>query len=287
VTSVERLLCLGDDALIMAQRLSWWCSRAPEMEEDVALANIALDQLGVARQLLGYAGELTGTDEDGLAYRRDAAEFRNCILVELPEFDFAFTIAKLLFVSAYQHPLYQQLTTAGDQRLAGVAAKAVKESAYHLDHAILWTLRLGDGTAESHRRMQSAIDALWPYTDELFEPAAQAVRPVWLATVLPALDQATLRRPPEAAPVDDAPPEAAPVDDAPPEAAPVDDAPPEAAPVDDAPPEAAPLNAAPPNAGPTDDLMVQGGRAGRHTPALTELLAEMQVVHRAHPGAIW
>src|SRR5213076_1819032 len=139
VTGADYVLRLGDDALIAAQRLAEWCSRAPEMEEDVALANIALDQLGVARLLLTYAGELEGAgrDEDALAYLRDDREYRNCLLVELPEPDFAVVMAKLLFLSAYQKPLYDRLAAGPDERLAAIAGKARKESAYHLDHASL------------------------------------------------------------------------------------------------------------------------------------------------------
>lgn len=244
----EYLRWLGDDALITAQRLSWWCSRAPEMEEDVALANIALDQLGVARMLLGYAGELAGAgcDEDTLAYLRDDREYRNCLLVELADRDFAVTMAKLLFLAAYQRPLYAALASSSDDRLAGVAGKAVKESTYHLDHATTWTLRLGDGTAESHRRMQAAVDDLWPYTHELFAPAAltdrlaaagvgvdpASLRSAWRSTVTSVLATATLSQP-------------------------------------------------------EDGWAPAGGRHGRHTEELSYLLAEMQVVHRAHPGARW
>ncbi len=189
------MLQLGDDALIAAQRLSEWVSRAAELEEDMALANIALDQLGQARLLLSYAGELEGRGrtEDDLAYLRTDREFRNCQLVELENGDFAVTIGKLLFFAAYQHELYQRLAGHSDERLAGIAAKAVKETAYHVDHATIWTLRLGDGTEESHRRMQAAVDALWPYTHELFED--NALRPAWLSTVEKVLAEATLTRP--------------------------------------------------------------------------------------------
>jgi ring-1,2-phenylacetyl-CoA epoxidase subunit PaaC len=233
VTAVEYVLGLGDDALIEAQSLARWCSRSPEMEEDVALANIALDQLGAARLLLTYAGELEGTgrDEDALAYLRDDRDFRNVLLVELPEADFAVMIAKLLFLSAYQLPLYRRLSTGDDERLAGIAAKATKESAYHLDHSSLWTVRLGDGTAESHRRMQAAVAELWPYTHELFDDEPE-LRPAWLSTVDTVLAEATLQRP-------------------------------------------------------ADGWAPRGGRAGRHTEHLSYLLAEMQVLHRAHPGASW
>ncbi|MDI5938518.1 ring-1,2-phenylacetyl-CoA epoxidase subunit PaaC [Micromonospora haikouensis] len=233
-------LALGDDALVAAQRLGEWTSRAPEMEEDVALANIALDQLGAARLLLTYAGELEGAgrDEDALAYLRDDREFRNCLLVELPNGDFAVTMAKLLFLSAYQLPLYSALAGCADERLAAIGAKARKESAYHRDHAALWVRRLGDGTAESHRRMQAAVDQVWPYAHELFAPWPGApVDPAGLrgdfdAYVGPVLAEATLTRP-------------------------------------------------------ADGWAPAGGRDGVHTEHLSYLLAEMQVLHRAHPGATW
>jgi ring-1,2-phenylacetyl-CoA epoxidase subunit PaaC len=232
-TTFEQVLGLGDDALIAAQRLCEWCTRAPEMEEEVALANIALDQLGAARLLLTYAGELEGAgrDEDDLAYLRDDREFRNVLLVELPNGDFAVTMAKLLFLSAYQRLRYEQLAAGEDARLAGIAAKTVKESTYHLEHATLWTLRLGDGTEESHRRMQQAVDEIWPYTYELFDD--NALRQPWLNIVEPVLAEATLTRPED--------------------------------------PPWAP----------------RGGRQGLHTEHLSYLLAEMQVLHRAHPGAQW
>jgi ring-1,2-phenylacetyl-CoA epoxidase subunit PaaC len=234
--NADRLLQLGDDALIAAQRLAEWHASSPEMEEDVALANIALDQLGAARLLLTYAGEVEGRgrDEDALAFLRDDREFRNCLLVELPNGDFAVTIAKLLFLSAYQLPLYTKLAGSGDghddERLAAIAAKARKESAYHLDHSAQWTVRLGDGTEESHRRMQAAVDELWPYTHEL--TSGDVSRDEWLSTVEPVLAEATLDRP-------------------------------------------------------ADGWAPGGGRTGVHTEHLSYLLAEMQVLHRAHPGAKW
>ncbi|MEV8514375.1 1,2-phenylacetyl-CoA epoxidase subunit PaaC [Dactylosporangium sp. NPDC051484] len=233
-----RVLALGDDALIAAQRLAEWCSRAPEMEEDVALANIALDQLGAARLFLTYAGELEGRgrDEDDLAYLRDDGEFRNVSLVELDNGDFAVTIGKLLFLAVYQRLAYQRLSVGEDARLAGIAAKTRKESAYHAEHAALWTIRLGDGTDESHRRMQAAVDALWPYTHELFEgdfdDDLAALREPWLAEIAAVLDEATLTRP-------------------------------------------------------GDGWAPSGGRRGLHTEELSKLLAEMQVLHRAHPGVTW
>src|SRR5256885_12473931 len=154
VTALEEVLGLGDDALVAAQRLGQWCARAPELEEDVALANIALDQLGAARLLLTYAGELEGAgrDEDALAFRRTDREFRNVLLVELPDRDFAVLIAKLLFLSAFQRLRYESLAAGDDERLAGIAAKTVKESAYHLDHSALWTVRLEIGRASGRER---------------------------------------------------------------------------------------------------------------------------------------
>lgn len=163
-------LRLGDDALILAQRLSWWVSRAPELEEDVALANIALDNLGHARVLLTYAGSAWGKTEDDLAYFRDEEEFRCVQLVELDNGDFARTIARQLVFSAYALALYTELHLhSSDETLAAIAAKAAKELDYHLDHAEQWTLRLGLGTEESARRMQAGLDTVWPYVEELFE----------------------------------------------------------------------------------------------------------------------
>jgi ring-1,2-phenylacetyl-CoA epoxidase subunit PaaC len=216
---------LADDALVAAQRLSEWVSRAPTLEEDVALANIALDQLGVARLLLQSIG-----DEDELSYRRDDADFRNCLLVELPlgryrgDLDFGWTVAWLLFLSAAQKLRYHDLAEAGDP----VAGKAVKESTYHLDHASQWTVRLGDGTEESRCRVQEAVDGLWPYAHELTE----GIRDRWLSIVEPVLEEATLTRP-------------------------------------------------------ADGWRPDGGREGRHTEHLSYLLAEMQALHRAHPGVAW
>jgi ring-1,2-phenylacetyl-CoA epoxidase subunit PaaC len=230
--NADHLLQLGDDALIAAQRLAEWHASSPEMEEDVALANIALDQLGAARLLLTYAGEVEGRgrDEDALAFLRDDREFRNCLLVELPNGDFAVTIGKLLLLSAYQLPLYTRLARHEDGRLAAIAGKARKESAYHFDHSSQWTIRLGDGTGESHRRMQDALDELWPYTHEL--TSGDVARGEWLSIVEPVLAEATLDRP-------------------------------------------------------VDGWAPGGGRDGVHTEHLSFVLAEMQVLHRAHPGAKW
>jgi ring-1,2-phenylacetyl-CoA epoxidase subunit PaaC len=235
----EYVLGLGDDALVLAQRLGEWVTRAPQLEEDVALGNIALDLLGQARTLLTYAGELEGAgrDEDDLAYLRDDREFRNVQLVELPNGDFAVTMARQLVFSAYQCELYGALARAGDATLAGLAAKAVKEVAYHCDHATQWVLRLGDGTAESHTRMQAGLERVWPYTDELFDPGDGPVdpatlRPAWESAVDKVIAGATLTRP-------------------------------------------------------EPGRRSRGGRHGLHTEHLGHLLAELQHLHRSHPGATW
>ena len=162
-------LTLADDALILAQRLGWWVSRAPEMEEDIALTNIALDLVGHARFLYTYAGTAWDKTEDDLAYFRDEEEFRSTRLVEQPNGDFAHTIARQLFYSYYAYGLYSALKDSQDQTLANIAAKAIMELQYHVDHASQWLLRLGLGTDESHARMQAGLDAMWPYVDELFE----------------------------------------------------------------------------------------------------------------------
>jgi len=163
-------LRLGDDALIAAQRTAEWIAAAPQLEEDVALGNIGLDQLGQARTLLGYAGQVEGKGrtEDDLAYFRDERDFTNLQMCELPNGDFGHAMARLLYFATYQHLLYDELRGSADETLAGVAGKAVKEVAYHVDHATQWVLRLGDGTEESHRRMQAGLDDLWPYTAEMF-----------------------------------------------------------------------------------------------------------------------
>ncbi|HEX5857461.1 MAG TPA: 1,2-phenylacetyl-CoA epoxidase subunit PaaC [Microbacterium sp.] len=161
-------LGLGDDALILAQQLGWWISRAPELEEDIALANIALDLLGHARSLLRYAGTADGRTEDDLAYWRGEAEFRSRWLFEQPNGDFAHTIVRQLLASAYFRALYAGLAASADPTLAAIAAKAEKEVAYHLDHAEQWMRRLALGTDESRRRTMAALADLWPYVGELF-----------------------------------------------------------------------------------------------------------------------
>lgn len=165
----EYAVRLGDDALILAQRLGHWISRAPELEEDVALGNIALDQLGHARSFLSYAGGAWGRSEDDLAYFRREPDFRSAHLFEQPNGDFAVTIARQFLVSYYQYELYRRLARSSDAMLAAIAAKAVKEVDYHRDHSAQWILRLAGGTDESRRRMIHGLRLMWPYVDELFE----------------------------------------------------------------------------------------------------------------------
>lgn len=236
---VRRLLYRADDALILGHRLSEWTGHAPMLEEELALANIALDLIGQARLLFAYAGELTNHTEDQLAYLRDTPAWRNCLLVELPNGDFAFTIARLLLFAAFADPFWRSATTSPDNTIAAIAAKAEKETTYHLRHATEWLIRLGDGTDESHRRAQTAVNDLWPYTGELFAadegdvmPNPSSLRENWSGTVDVALARATL-------------------------------------------------------ALPEDGWMQSGGRAGRHTEHLGYLLAELQYLQRAYPGATW
>lgn len=165
-------LTLGDDSLILAQRLAHWISRAPELEEDVALGNIALDILGHARSFLTYAGLAWDKSEDDLAYWREEEEFTSLWIVEQPNGHFGVTIMRQLIVSIFQHLLYQKLVSSADETLAAIAAKAVKEVDYHRDHAIQWTIRLGQGTEESAEKMRHALDILWPYVDEMFRDEA-------------------------------------------------------------------------------------------------------------------
>lgn len=173
-------LGLGDDALILAQRLGEWIANAPELEEDVALGNIGLDQLGHARSFLTYAGSAWGKTEDDLAYFRGESEFRNRQLFEQPNGDFAVTIARQLVASVYFDSLYRALSSSADPTLAAIAAKAAKEVDYHLDHSVQWLQRLGLGTELSHARMQRGLDAIWPFVGELFsaDPHARALEGV-------------------------------------------------------------------------------------------------------------
>jgi ring-1,2-phenylacetyl-CoA epoxidase subunit PaaC len=250
-------LMLGDDALILSQRLSEWCAKAPELEEDIALANIALDLLGQARMLLTRAAELEGAgrDEDSLAYLRDESSFRNVRLVEIdcgpgPGGDFATTIARLLVFSTWRLALLDNLTSSHDPVLAAVAAKGIKELAYHRDHAAQWTLRLAGGTEFSRTRMTAGLEKIWPLVPELFTPHEVETR---LATAGIAVDPATVQ--PEVDAVLDQVLSAASLER----------------------PGAAPLAAV-------------GGRSGRdgiHTETMGFLLAEMQHLARSLPGATW
>ena len=237
-------LGLGDDALILAQRLGEWIAHGPEIEEDIALGNIGLDLLGHARSLLTYAGSAWEKSEDDLAYFRDESEFRCLQLFEQPNGDFAATIARQLIASTYFVALYRALAGSQDPTLAAIAGKAVREVDYHLDHSVQWLLRLGLGTDESHRRMQRGLDAMWPFVDELFRP-----QPELDALAGIAVDPASLR---------------------------------------------GEFDATVPRlvteAGLTVPKPVRargGGRSGVHSEAFGPLLAQMQVLARAHPGATW
>ncbi|MGV8896940.1 MAG: 1,2-phenylacetyl-CoA epoxidase subunit PaaC [Rhodoglobus sp.] len=237
-------LGLGDDALILAQRLGEWIANAPELEEDVALGNIGLDQLGHARSLLTYASSAWGKTEDDLAYFRGESEFRNRLLFERPNGDFAHTIARQLIASVYFDSLYRELSASTDPTLAAIAAKARKEVDYHLDHSVQWLKRLAGGTELSHERMQRGIDTMWAWVDELYsaDPLADSLDGI-------AVDPQTLR---------------------------------------------ADFDALVPrlitDAGlqvPTTPQARGGGRRGQHSESLGPLLAEMQVLARAHPGESW
>jgi len=236
-------LRLADDCLVLSHRLAQWSSRAPTLEEDVALTNIALDLLGQGRSLYALAAGLDGSgrSEDEYAYGRDERQFLNCQLVEQENGDFAQTVARQLLYSTFQQHLWSALEASRDETLAAIAAKALTEVRYHVDHATRWTLRLGDGTVESHERMQAALERLWPYTAELFEDddvvanggvEPRLLRAAWEADIDAVLTEATLQRPePAWAP--------------------------------------------------------SGGRRGIHTESFGYMLAEMQHLHRCHPGATW
>ncbi|MGI8753194.1 MAG: 1,2-phenylacetyl-CoA epoxidase subunit PaaC [Acidimicrobiales bacterium] len=245
-------LMLGDDALILSQRLGEWVTRAPELEEEVALANIALDLLGQARLLLARAGAADGSarSEDDFAFRRDGGAFRNVRLAETANGDFACTMARLLVLSTWRLALFTHLTASLDPVLAAVAAKGVPELTYHREHAADWVVRLGDGTDESHRRMQAGLDATWPLVDELFGCHPVERR---LADASVAVDPAGLR--------------------------------PEFDGVLDAVVAASGLRR--PEVAARSGVGGRTGRDGVHTEALSPLLAELQSVARAHPGARW
>jgi ring-1,2-phenylacetyl-CoA epoxidase subunit PaaC len=242
------VVALGDDALVLGHRLSEWSGQGPLLEEDIALANLALDLIGQARLFYSYAGEVEakGRDEDALAYRRDEHSYANLLLTEQPNGDFAATMVRQLLYAAFMHPFLTALARSVDRRLCEIGAKAEKEMAYHVRHAGEWLIRLGDGTQVSHARAAAALEELWAYTGELFDMDAderqlvaagiavdrQALRATFDATVDAVLAEASLQRP-------------------------------------------APC------------WMQRGGRLGRHSEHLGHLLAEMQVLHRAHAGAVW
>ena len=248
VAPAEYLLRLADDRLVLGHRLSEWCGHAPILEEDIALANIALDLVGQATLFLDLAAarEGRGRTADDLAFLRDAREFRNLQLVELPNGDFGFTIVRQFLFDTYDVLVLEALQQSADAELAGIAAKAYKEARYHLRHSGEWVVRLGDGTEESHRRGQAALDELWRFTGELFlpdelderllaegiAPDLAAVRGRWEVEIGRVVSEATLRLP-------------------------------------------------------EDRSVARGGRRGLHTEHLGHMLAEMQSVARAHPGAKW
>jgi ring-1,2-phenylacetyl-CoA epoxidase subunit PaaC len=207
----EYLLRLGDNALILGHRLSEWCGHSPALEEDLALSNVALDLIGQTQLWLNLAGEVEGKgrDADKFAYLRDGRDFRNVLLVEQPNGDFAVTMARQFYFDAWHYLLLRELTGSKDSRIAEIAAKGLKEVTYHLERSRDWVLRLGDGTEESHRRMQSAIDDLWMYTGELFEsdeidqamareglgPDLATLHEPWLGLVRATAEEATLSLP--------------------------------------------------------------------------------------------
>ena len=248
---LELLLRLGDDRLVLGHRLSEWCGHAPILEEDIALANVALDLLGQATLFLRRAGEVEGRgrDEDALAYFREAVEFRNCLLVEQPNGDFAFTIARQFLFDVHAVVVLDALSRSTSPEVAALGAKALKEAKYHVRHSGEWMLKLGDGTDESHRRVQRALDELWRFTPELFVaddvaarlaaqgigPDLPALRTQWASIVRDVVGRATLTLPHDA----------------------------------------------------SHSPHLRTGRSGMHSEHLGHLLAEMQIVARTHPGAKW
>ncbi len=244
----ECLLRLGDNALILGHRLSEWCGHGPILEEDIAMANIALDLIGQATLWLDLAAAVEGNirTADDLAFKRDVLDWRNSLLVEQPNGDFADTMARQFLFDCHHHAVLSMLIDSSDSDIAGIAAKAIKEVTYHRRHSREWLIRLGDGTEESHRRMQAALDRIWGYTHELLEAddvdrAAAArglgadpttLRPVWGAAIDAVLEEATLIRP-------------------------------------------------------ADSWSIRGGRQGLHSEHLGFLLAEMQFLPRTYPNASW
>ncbi|WP_018989544.1 1,2-phenylacetyl-CoA epoxidase subunit PaaC [Aromatoleum toluclasticum] len=245
---IEYLTRLGDNALILGQRMSEWCGHAPVLEEDMALANMSLDLIGQARMLLAHAGQLEGKgrDEDQLAFLRTEMHYRNLTLCELPNADFGRTMVRNFLFANFQVLLWERLLASSDSELAAIAAKSIKEARYHAQHAGDWVVRLGDGTAESHERTQAALDYLWPYTAEFFAanpsdeaaaaagfgPAWSELEAAWESVVVPVLTEATLTVP-------------------------------------------------------ARTPFKSFGKFGRHSEHLGHLLSEMQYMQRTYPGAQW
>ena len=242
------VLALGDDALILGQRLSQWAYKGPFLEEDIALSNISLDMFGRANLLLEYAATLkgNGTTSDELAFKRNEREFFNHIICEQPNGNFADTIVRQFFLDAFYKLFLQKLTKSKDEQLSAIAQKSIKETTYHLRHSSKWIIRLGDGTVESHAKVQSAIDNLWMFTNELFEMNeidnemleqkigvdCSKLKIEWDKIINEILSEATLNRP-------------------------------------------------------EDANMPTGGRQGIHTEHLGHLLSDMQYLQRAYPDATW
>jgi ring-1,2-phenylacetyl-CoA epoxidase subunit PaaC len=245
----QYLLRMGDNALILGHRLSEWCGHGPILEQDIAMTNIALDQVGQARSLLQYAAQLEGKGrtEDDLAYKRDVMEYRNVLLVEQPNEDFAYTIVRQFLFDAFNFLLHKSLVNSNDEHLKAIAEKSLKEITYHLRYSSEWMIRLGDGTAESHQKIQTALDDLFIYTGELLTPDAvdqtifeagigpdlTALQAAYQGKIDEILQQATLQKP-------------------------------------------------------EVKYMQSGGKDGRmHTEYLGYILAELQFVQRAYPNMEW
>ncbi len=245
---IKYSLRLADTSLILGQRLGEWCGHGPILEEDIALTNISLDCIGQARGFYTYAAELDGSGktEDDFAYLRDEREFENLLIVEQPNGDFGQTIMRQFLVSAFQYYFFEELTNSKDKTISALAEKSLKEVSYHLRHSSAWVIRLGDGTEESKRRMEKAVEELWMYTGDMFDmdetdaalikefiaADTKIIKPLWENKVREVFAEASLTIP-------------------------------------------------------ENVFMMSGSREGKHTENLGFILAEMQSLHRAHPGAEW
>ncbi len=245
---LEYILQIGDNALILGQRLGEWCGHGPVLEQDIAITNIALDLIGQARSLMQYAAELEGKgrDEDQMAFLRDAWEFRNVLLVEQPNEDWAYTITRQFFFDAFNFCFHKELINSKDTHLAAIAEKSLKEITYHLRYSSEWMIRLGDGTDVSHEKMQNAVNDLWMFTGELTEMNEvdkimiaegigvdlNIIKPLYNQKINAILEEATLQKP-------------------------------------------------------ADTWMQSGGKVGRHTEHLGYILADMQFMQRAYPNMKW